>query len=170
MSGIFICLPRTGHKGPEGERYSCTLYVTVTLHGGAWLTPCPCRFTPGKETQYPLCRRLDGHQGQSGWVWKTSPPLGFDPPTVKLIASCYTDSTIPAPVQENSPVYLHVSPHGRSQFCISFCMFSFIWSSFYNYSIMVVIHILSYLIVSSLQVILALEALPNLKATPLWTS
>jgi len=34
---------------------------------------------PGK-TQYPLYRRLGGSQGWFGWVWKISPPPGFDSP------------------------------------------------------------------------------------------
>jgi hypothetical protein len=50
---------------------------------------------PGK-TQYPLYRRLDGPLGQSGWVRKISPPLGFNPWTVQLVASCYTDQAVPA--------------------------------------------------------------------------
>jgi len=34
----------------------------------------PRRFTPGKETRYPLYRRLGGPQGRSGRVRKISPP------------------------------------------------------------------------------------------------
>jgi hypothetical protein len=51
-------LPRTGHEGPEGEyRYSSTLSLTSALDVGGWSTPRPGRFTPGKETRYPLYRR-----------------------------------------------------------------------------------------------------------------
>jgi hypothetical protein len=50
---------------------------------------------PGK-TRYPLYRRLSGPQGQSGRVWKISPPPGFNPRTVKPVASRYTDCAIPA--------------------------------------------------------------------------
>jgi hypothetical protein len=47
--------PRTGHVGPEGKyRYSYTPSLTSTLDGGRWSTPCPGRFTPRKETWYPL--------------------------------------------------------------------------------------------------------------------
>jgi hypothetical protein len=35
-------------------------------------------------------------QGRSGRVLEISLPLGFDPWTVQLVASCYTDYTIPA--------------------------------------------------------------------------
>jgi hypothetical protein len=62
-----------------------------------WLAPGPGRFTPGKETRYPLYRRLGGPQGGSGRLWKISPPPGFDSRTVQPVASRYTDCAIPAP-------------------------------------------------------------------------
>jgi hypothetical protein len=51
------------------------------------------RFTPGKETLYPLYRRLGGPQDMSRGLRKISPTLGFDRRTV---ASCNTDSAVPA--------------------------------------------------------------------------
>jgi hypothetical protein len=54
-----------------------------------WLAPRPGRFTPGKETRYPLYRRLGGPQGRSGRMRKISPPPGFDPRTVQPVASRY---------------------------------------------------------------------------------
>jgi hypothetical protein len=47
-------------------------------------------------TRYPLYRRLVRPQGRSGRVLKISPPPGFDPRTVQLVASRYTDHAIPA--------------------------------------------------------------------------
>ena len=44
---------------------------------------------PRAKTRYPLCRRLGGHQGRSGRVWKILPPPGFDPRTVQPVASRY---------------------------------------------------------------------------------
>jgi hypothetical protein len=83
--------PRTGHEGSEGEyRYSSTLSLTSTLDGGGWSTPRPGRFTTGKETRYPLYRKLGTPQGRSERVWKISPPPVFDPRTVQLVASRYT--------------------------------------------------------------------------------
>jgi len=55
----------------------------------------PAALLPGM-TRYPLCRRLGGPQGWSGWVRKISPALGFDSRTVHPVASRYTDWTIPA--------------------------------------------------------------------------
>jgi len=52
------------------------------------VTPRPL-FTPVK-TRYPLYRRLGGPQGRSEQVGKISPPPGFDPRTVKPVASRYT--------------------------------------------------------------------------------
>jgi hypothetical protein len=63
--------PRAGHEGPEGDQtYSSTFSLTSALDEGGWLTPRPGLFTPGKETQYPLHRRVCGFQGRSGRVWK----------------------------------------------------------------------------------------------------
>jgi hypothetical protein len=45
-----------------------------------WLAPRPGRFTPWKETRYPLYRRLGGPQGRSGRLWKISPPTGIRSP------------------------------------------------------------------------------------------
>jgi hypothetical protein len=55
--------------------YSSTLSLTSAL--GGWSTPHLGLFTPGKQTRYPLYRRLGGSQGQAVRVWKIFPPLGF---------------------------------------------------------------------------------------------
>jgi hypothetical protein len=56
-----IIHPRTGHEDLEGEkRYSSTLSSTLALDGGGWSIPSPGHFTPRKDTQYPLYRRLVG--------------------------------------------------------------------------------------------------------------
>jgi hypothetical protein len=60
---------------------------------------------PLGKTPYPLYRRLGGPQGQSGQVWKISPPLGFDPRTVQTKARRYTDYAIPA------PIYTYIKKH-----------------------------------------------------------
>jgi hypothetical protein len=62
-----------------------------------WWTVRAGRFTPGKETRYPLYRRLGGPQGRTGRVRKISPRPGFDPRTVQPVSSRYTDYAIPAP-------------------------------------------------------------------------
>jgi hypothetical protein len=73
--------PRTGQEGPEEEkRRSSTLSLTSALDAGLWSTPRLGRFTPGKETRYPLCRRLGGSQGRSGRVRKISPPTAIRSP------------------------------------------------------------------------------------------
>lgn len=53
----------------------------------------PAASLPGM-TQYPLDRRLVGSQGQPGWVGIILLPPGFDPQTVKPVASHYTIYTI----------------------------------------------------------------------------
>jgi hypothetical protein len=106
--------PRTGHEGREGEyTYSSTLSLTSTLDRGGWSTPHLSRFTAGKETQYPLHRKLGGHKDRSGLVRIISLPPGFDPQTVQPIASRYTDCALPAHKQYNSVQYntSHFLPH-----------------------------------------------------------
>ena len=46
---------------------------------------------PLEITRYPLHRRLGGPQDRSGRTRKISIQLGFDPRTVQLVASRYTD-------------------------------------------------------------------------------
>jgi hypothetical protein len=46
---------------------------------------------PGKETRYPLYRRLKRPQGRSARMQKISPSPGFDPLTVQPVAGRYTD-------------------------------------------------------------------------------
>jgi hypothetical protein len=55
----------------------------------------PAALPPGM-TPYPLYRRLGRPQGRSGRVLKISPPPGFDPRTVQLVASRCTDWAIAA--------------------------------------------------------------------------
>jgi hypothetical protein len=70
---------------------------SLELNEGGWSALRPGRFTRGgKETQYPLYRRLCGPQGQSGWVENASPPPVFDPRTVQPVTSRNTDRAIPA--------------------------------------------------------------------------
>lgn len=84
--------PRTGHESPEGEqRYSPTLSLTSVLDGGGLSTPHHSYFTPGKETRYPLYKRLDEPQGQFVQVWKISPSPGFDLQTVQPVLNHYSD-------------------------------------------------------------------------------
>ena len=83
------------HRGGSVCVYSSTVSLSSALYGGWWLTPRLGCFTPRKQTHYSLYRRLGEPQGQSGQVRKMSPPPGFDSQTVRSLASCYTDWTIP---------------------------------------------------------------------------
>jgi hypothetical protein len=55
----------------------------------------PIALPPGK-TRYPFFRGLGRPQGRFGRVLENLPPPGFDPRTVQLVASRYTDYAIPA--------------------------------------------------------------------------
>jgi hypothetical protein len=63
---------------------------------GCVVNTTPRPFTQGKESRYPLYRRLGGPQGRSGRVQKISLSAGFDPRTVQNIVSRYTNWAIPA--------------------------------------------------------------------------
>ena len=57
---------------------------------------------PPEISRYPLYKRLGGPQGLSGWVQQISTPQGFDPRTVKPVASDYTDWATPAHKRNNN--------------------------------------------------------------------
>jgi hypothetical protein len=118
--------PRTSHEGPEEEkRYSSTLSLTWTLaRRGGWWTPRPGRFTPRKETRYPVYRRLSGPQGRCGRVRKISPPPGFDTRTVQPVASRYTDWAIAAHNLLNTAWYF-TQVRVRYQLTVDMCTVTF---------------------------------------------
>ena len=74
----------------EEQRYSSTLSLTSALHGVGGQRHAPAALPP-VMTRYPLYRRLGRPQGRSGRVLKISPSPVFDPRTVQLVASRYTD-------------------------------------------------------------------------------
>jgi hypothetical protein len=89
--------PEQSVKSQKGIRGIVLLFLSLRSYTGTeWLTPRPGHFTAGKETRNPLHRRLDQPQGRSGQVRKTFIPSGFDPRTVRPVASRYTVYTIPA--------------------------------------------------------------------------
>jgi hypothetical protein len=59
----------------------------------------PDRFSSGKESRYPLYRRLDGPQGPSRRVRKFSSKPGFDSQTIQLVASRYGDYGTPTQIK-----------------------------------------------------------------------
>ena len=67
------------------------LSLTSALYGVCGQRHAPAALPPGKETWYPLYRRLCGPQDLSGHVRNISFPKGFDPQTVQPAASRYTD-------------------------------------------------------------------------------
>ena len=71
-------------------KYSSTLSSNSSPEGLHCERHAPTALTPG-ETRYPFYRRLGWSHGHSGRVRKISPPPGFDPRTVRPVASHYTD-------------------------------------------------------------------------------
>ena len=95
--------PRTGHEGPEGKkRYSSILSLISALDGEGWSTPRPGRFTPGKESRYPLYRRLGGPQDQSGRFRKISPSTGIRSPDRPTRSESLYRLSYPGPYASNA--------------------------------------------------------------------
>ena len=98
--------------------YSSTLPSTSALDGGGWSTPCPGHFTPGKN-RCLLYRRLGGPMADMDGCGKSRPPPrpGFDPRTVKPVASRYTDCVIPAPARSSYSVKQTTWCSSRARTC-----------------------------------------------------
>ena len=68
--------------------------------------PHPNQFTPGKETRYPLYKRLGGPQDRSRYVRQNSPPPGFNLRTVQPVTCRYTYYAFPARYPDMTVGYL----------------------------------------------------------------
>jgi hypothetical protein len=51
--------------------------------------PRPSRFTPGKNSRYPLYKKLRGPQCRSGRLCRISPPRRYEPRTAQPVVSRY---------------------------------------------------------------------------------
>ena len=91
-------------KAQMGSRGIALLTLTSAIDGVGWSTPRPGLFIRGKETRYPLYRRLNWPHGRSERVRKILSPPGFDPLTVQAVASRHTDNAIPAHSWPQLPV------------------------------------------------------------------
>ena len=83
-------------KAPKGSRGIAFPFFSLGAGWGWVVNATPWPLYPHGETRYPLCERLRGPQGRSGRVREISPSPGFDPRTVKPVASVYTDYAIPS--------------------------------------------------------------------------
>jgi hypothetical protein len=90
-------LPRTNLGNPGG---GVEVYIYFFFNLGArwgWMinaTPLP--LYPRERESYPLRRRMSGSQGQTGWVRKIELLSGFDPRSLKRVASRYTNYAVSA--------------------------------------------------------------------------
>jgi len=67
-----------------------TLPLVLNIVGGERSTLLPGRLSNGKETQYPLNRRLEWLQSRYGRLWKIFLQLpGYESRTAQLLASRY---------------------------------------------------------------------------------
>ena len=97
------------NESPGEEENISTLSLTSEKRG-LWLTPHPYRFTPERDTRYPLYSMLGGPQGRSGRVRKTwPPPVFWSPDRPALSESLYRLSySVPLYVEYNHKIWLTV--------------------------------------------------------------
>jgi hypothetical protein len=91
-SGFCACAITFQLASNTGAEVSQHSLLTSVLDGNEWSTARPVRFTQGKETQYPLSRRLGGSQNRSPRFGEQENLLslpGFEartvPPAVKYV-------------------------------------------------------------------------------------
>jgi hypothetical protein len=85
---------KMAQKGLE-VLYSLTTIFNLGARRSGRLTPCPGRFTPGKQKRHPMYRGLGRRQGRSERRGvKPRHPPGFVPRTIQLVADRYTDYKI----------------------------------------------------------------------------
>ena len=88
VQALRLCTGRTAHRASRG---TALLFLDHGTGRGEGSASRPGRSLPPGKSRYLLYRSLGGPQGRSGQVRKISPPRRFDPRTVQLIASRYTD-------------------------------------------------------------------------------
>jgi len=130
-----------------------------------WSTPRPDRFNPGKQTRYPLYRRLGGPLRRYGRVWKISLPPGWDPRTAQPIASRFTDWAIPThaePLVVTSKLYTYPVPPVIRRWpwdFVSFVVYYFCFCSVFAAPIITIISCLGFGCVSDVPIPLYLKNL-----------
>jgi len=101
-----LCTGRTAHRKSRG------IALPFLDHGTGrwwWVSVTPRRSLPLGKARYLLYRKLGGPQGRSVQVRKISPPPGFDPRTVQLAASRYTDwATRPTTWWIHNKIFLQI--------------------------------------------------------------
>ena len=75
--------------------FSFSLSLTSALDEGEWPTPCPGRFTPGKDS-VPIVQEAGWSPGTDWAVAENISPTGVRSRTVQPVASRYTDWATPA--------------------------------------------------------------------------
>jgi hypothetical protein len=83
------------------QRYTPNHTQPRSLKG--WVvTSTPRKLYPRNETRYPLYVKVGGPHGQSRWLQKISPRPGFEPQTVRPVASYFTDWATPVALRKDS--------------------------------------------------------------------
>ena len=81
VQALRLCAGRTAHRGSRGI---ALLFLDHGTSRGEGSASHPGRSLPPGKTRYPLYRRMGGPQDRFGQVRKISPPLLFDPRTIRV--------------------------------------------------------------------------------------
>ena len=100
--------PINGREVPEGEQRYKSTPLPSALDGVGGQRHDPAAL-PRETDPELLYRRLGRPKERSKRMRKISPPPGFDPRTVRPVASRYTDYAIPAHIYNCIPETNHVS-------------------------------------------------------------
>ena len=84
---LIFTLEHTVKGQKENRGFISALSLASALDGGEWSTLRPGRFDPGKETRYPLYRKVGGPQGRSELAQNISETPGYDPRTAHPLGS-----------------------------------------------------------------------------------
>ena len=92
----FICKGTQLSNTTWRSRWGVGIHLCYFFNLGARWGWVVGRFTLGKETWYPLYRRLVGPKAGPDGCGKSRPPPRFDPRTIQSVASRYTAWAMPA--------------------------------------------------------------------------
>ena len=101
--------PRTGHEGLGGEqKYGSTHSLIQALDGGV-VKATPRPLYPRERDRVPIVQVAGWAPGRSGRVRKILLSPGFDPRTIQLVSSPYSDYAIPFPLCFNDAINLQIA-------------------------------------------------------------
>jgi hypothetical protein len=76
--------------------YTCYSFSTPAIETEGCSGSRPGRLTSGRDSRYPLYRKLSGPRGRYRWFRKVPPPLGYQPRPLQRVTGRCTRYIIPS--------------------------------------------------------------------------